>query len=262
MVEKWSKGIIKCLTCEYGSSKEKFGDRYLENLLDLKGKNLEDRKQLILKEVEQIFDFFTADINIIFKKDPAAKNILEILTVYPGIHAILIYRVAHFLWEIGLPFLPRYLSFIIQRETGIDIHPGAKIGRNFFIDHGQGVVIGETAKIGDNVTIYQGVTIGGVKLEAGKRHPTIGNNVIIGAGSKVLGAITIGDNVKIGANSVVTKDVPSDKVVVGIPAKSVSNKKEYSKINKKMNHLTNPSIEILKKLEQRISQLEEQMRKK
>ncbi|HMF34436.1 MAG TPA: serine O-acetyltransferase, partial [Candidatus Lokiarchaeia archaeon] len=149
-------------------------------------------------------DFFRSDVRAAFEKDPAAYSIAEVLTSYPGIKATLIYRVAHFLWIVGIPFVPRYLSEIARELTSIDIHPGATIGKEFFIDHGIGVVIGETAEIGDNVTIYQGVTLGGVSTERGKRHPTVGNNVVIGSGAKVLGPITIGDNVRIGSNSVVT----------------------------------------------------------
>ena len=161
------------------------------------------------------------DINVIYEKDPAANNILEVIFCYPGLHALLAHRVAHKLRYWKIPFLPRLISYITRIITGIEIHPGASIGNRFFIDHGEGVVIGETAIIGDDVLIYQQVTLGGTGKEHGKRHPTIGNNVIIGAGAKVLGNITIGDNVRIGAGSVVIDDVPEMSTVVGIPGKIV-----------------------------------------
>lgn len=162
------------------------------------------------------------DIKTIYNDDPAAKNLLEVLLCYPGLHALICYRIANKLYRWGLPVIPRVISHIARILTGIEIHPGAKIGNRFFIDHGQGVVIGETAIIGDDVLIYQQVTLGGTGKEKGKRHPTIGNKVVIGAGAKVLGAITIGDNVRIGAGSVVIKDVPHDSTVVGIPGRIVS----------------------------------------
>ena len=161
------------------------------------------------------------DINVIYEKDPAANNILEVIFCYPGLHALLAHRVAHKLRYWKIPFLPRLISYITRIITGIEIHPGASIGNRFFIDHGEGVVIGETTVIGDDVLIYQQVTLGGTGKEHGKRHPTIGNNVIIGAGAKVLGNITIGDNVRIGAGSVVIDDVPEMSTVVGVPGKIV-----------------------------------------
>ena len=150
------------------------------------------------------------------QRDPAARCALEIFLLYPGVHAIIWHRVAHFFYVIHLRFLARLLSQLCRFFTGIEIHPGAKIGKNLFIDHGMGVVIGQTAVIGDNCTIYQGATLGGTGKEHNKRHPTLGNNVVVGAGAKVLGNITVGDNVKIGANSVVLKNVPSDTTVVGV----------------------------------------------
>jgi len=161
------------------------------------------------------------DINVIYEKDPAANNILEVIFCYPGLHALLAHRVAHKLRYWKIPFLPRLISYITRIFTGIEIHPGASIGNRFFIDHGEGVVIGETTIIGDDVLIYQQVTLGGTGKEHGKRHPTIGNNVIIGAGAKVLGNITVGDNVRIGAGSVVIDDVPEMSTVVGVPGKIV-----------------------------------------
>ncbi|EGT0014998.1 serine O-acetyltransferase EpsC [Clostridium perfringens] len=158
------------------------------------------------------------DIENVMKNDPAARTKLEVLLLYQSIHVLIFYRIAHGLYKIKLFFLARLISQLGRFFTGIEIHPGAKIGKGLFIDHGMGVVIGETAEIGDNVTIYHGVTLGGTGKDKGKRHPTIGNNVIIGCGAKILGPISIGDRAKIGANSVVLKDVPKGKTAVGIPA--------------------------------------------
>jgi len=161
------------------------------------------------------------DIKVIYEKDPAANNIAEVIFCYPGFQALLMHRIAHKLAYWKIPFLPRFISYWTRIFTGIEIHPKASIGNRFFIDHGEGVVIGETAIIGDDVLIYQQVTLGGTGKEQGKRHPTIGNNVIIGAGAKVLGNIIIGDNVRIGAGSVVVEDVPEHSTVVGIPGRVV-----------------------------------------
>ena len=158
------------------------------------------------------------DIENVMKNDPAARTKLEVLLLYQSIHVLIFYRIAHGLYKIKLFFLARLISQLGRFFTGIEIHPGAKIGKGLFIDHGMGVVIGETAEIGDNVTIYHGVTLGGTGKDKGKRHPTVGNNVIIGCGAKILGPISIGDEAKIGANSVVLKDVPKGKTAVGIPA--------------------------------------------
>lgn len=167
------------------------------------------------------------DFKAVFERDPAARGfwgIFEVLFTYSGFHAIVLHRITHLLWKLKLPLIPRVLSQLNRFLTGIEIHPAAKIGKGFFIDHGMGVVIGETTEIGDNVTLFQGVTLGGTGKEAGKRHPTIGNNVVIGAGAKILGNIKIGNNVKIGANSVVLKDVPDDSTVVGVPGRIVRQK--------------------------------------
>lgn len=164
------------------------------------------------------------DINVIYEKDPAANNLAEVLFCYPGLQALISHRIAHKLAYWGIPFIPRYISYLTRIITGIEIHPKARIGRRFFIDHGEGVVIGETTIIGDDVLIYQQVTLGGTGKEHGKRHPTIGNNVIIGAGAKILGNITIGDNTRIGAGSVVVDDVPEHCTVVGIPGRIVQQK--------------------------------------
>ncbi|MGQ9824263.1 MAG: serine O-acetyltransferase [Desulfotomaculales bacterium] len=161
------------------------------------------------------------EIQAVFDRDPAAKSVWEVLLCYPGLHAIILHRVAHFFYRRRFFFIARLISHFSRFLTQIEIHPGAKIGEGFFIDHGAGVVIGETAEIGDNVTIYQGVTLGGTGKEKGKRHPTIGNNVVISTGAKVLGAITVGENSKIGAGSVVLKDVPPNSTVVGVPGRVV-----------------------------------------
>lgn len=162
-----------------------------------------------------------ADFLIIFERDPAARNWLEVIFCYPGLQALFFHRFAHWLYSIGIPFLPRFISHLGRFVTGIEIHPGAQIGKGVFIDHGMGVVIGETAIVGDRCLIYQGVTLGGTGKETGKRHPTLGENVVVGGGAKVLGNIQIGNNVRIGAGSVVLRDVPSDCTVVGVPGRIV-----------------------------------------
>ena len=171
---------------------------------------------MFLKNFKEFLDTYK-------KKDPASRSYLEILTCYPGLHAIFFYRVTNFFWKLNLKLVARMISHISRFLTGIEIHPAVKIGKNLFIDHGMGVVVGETTIIGDNVSIYQGVTLGGTKWEKKKRHPTISDNVVIGAGAKVLGPILIGKNSKIGANSVVTKNVPSNVTVIGIPARVIDN---------------------------------------
>jgi len=166
-----------------------------------------------------LFSRLRADIKATFDRDPAARSVLEVLFCYPGLHAISLHRLAHWLWRHRLYFLARFLSHLSRFLTGIEIHPGAQIGPGFFIDHGMGVVIGETAEIGENVTMYHGVTLGGTSWKKEKRHPTIGNNVVIGAGAKILGPIKIGDGSRVGSGSVVLKDVPPNSVVVGIPGR-------------------------------------------
>ncbi|MBW4534658.1 MAG: serine O-acetyltransferase [Pleurocapsa minor HA4230-MV1] len=162
-----------------------------------------------------------ADFRIIFERDPAARNWLEVIVCYPGLQALSLHRIAHWLYQIGIPFFPRFISHLARFFTGIEIHPGAQIGQGVFIDHGMGVVIGETAIIGDYCLIYQGVTLGGTGKETGKRHPTLGENVVLGGGAKVLGNIQIGNDVRIGAGSVVLRDVPSNCTVVGIPGRVI-----------------------------------------
>jgi serine O-acetyltransferase len=181
---------------------------------------------------------------------------LEVLLTYSGLHALIVYRIAHGFLKMGLPFLPRYLSQLGRFFTGIEIHPAAQIGKELFIDHGMGVVIGETTIIGDNVTIYQGVTLGGTGKERGKRHPTIGDNVVIGTGAKVLGNITIGDNSYIGANAVVIKDVPANSTVVGVPGRIT--KQDGKKIDVSLDHIhvLDPLLQDIEELKERIKKLE------
>jgi serine O-acetyltransferase len=171
-----------------------------------------------------MFGQLKEDIRSIFDRDPAARNSFEIVTTYPGVHALAAHRLANALWRHGFKWLARVLSHLARMLTGIEIHPGATIGRRFFIDHGMGVVIGETAEIGDDCTLYHGVTLGGTTWNKGKRHPTLRNGVVIGAGAKVLGPITVGENARIGSNAVVVKDVPDGATVVGIPARIAGGK--------------------------------------
>ena len=204
-----------------------------------------------------IYIVFSDEIRTVKERDPAAKNVLEVLLLYPGLHALVIYRIAHGLWQAKIPFVPRWFSQAARFWTGVEIHPGATIGKNLFIDHGMGVVIGETAIVGDNVLLYHGVTLGGSGKEVGKRHPTVGNNVVVGTGAKILGNITIGDNSYIGANAVVLKDVPPNSTVVGIPGRIT--KQEGRKIDMDLDHthVNDPVMENMGKLLKRIKTLEE-----
>ena len=203
------------------------------------------------------------DIDCVFQRDPAARTRFEIITTYPGVHAILLYRIANKLWLKGRRYLPRLLSYIARIWTSIDIHPGATIGRRFFIDHGTGVVIGETAVVGDDVTLYHGVTLGGVSWNKGKRHPTLGDRVVVGAGAKILGPITIGANARVGANSVVVSPVPEGKTVVGIPGKIVQSSNAASALEGviDLNHhlIPDPVAEAISCLLDRIRLLEQEV---
>jgi serine O-acetyltransferase len=204
-----------------------------------------------------MFKRIREDINTVFERDPAARSVLEVLLCYPGLHAIWLHRVAHWFWNRRLKLLARLISHFSRWLTGIEIHPGAKIGRRFFIDHGMGVVIGETTEIGDDVTLYHQVTLGGTSTKKGKRHPTVGNNVVIGAGAKVLGPVKIGDNCKIGANSVVVKDVPPNSTVVGIPGKVVKREGiRPTKVDLEHGKLPDPVMETLKQMLNLIHDLE------
>lgn len=210
-----------------------------------------------------VFKEIKADIKAIFERDPAVNNIVEVLLNYAGLHAIIIHRFSHTLYKSGLRTLPRFISQIARFFTGIEIHPGAEIGKGFFIDHGSGVVIGETTKIGENVTLYQGVTLGGTGKEKGKRHPTIGNDVLVGAGAKVLGSITIGNDSKIGAGSVVLKDVPENSTVVGIPGRIIHREGQRIHPELELNHteLPDPIGEALREAKRKMHEMEERCRK-
>ena len=203
-----------------------------------------------------MFDTIREQIDTIFREDPAAKSVLEIFLCYPGFHAILLHRLAHRLYKAGFPVLARVISQFSRSLTGIEIHPGAKIGRRFFIDHGMGVVIGETAEIGDDVLIYQGVTLGGTGKERGKRHPTIGNHVVIGTGAKVLGNIVIGNHVKIGAGSVVIKPVPDNSTVVGVPGRIVGAPAPVIGEDLEHGKLPDPEGQAIEDLARRVAELE------
>ncbi len=180
-----------------------------------------------------MFSRIKEDVACVFERDPAARNTFEVITTYPGLHAVVMHRMTHALWNNGFCWLARVLSNVARLITGIEIHPGAKIGRRFFIDHGMGVVIGETAIIGDDVTLYHGVTLGGTSWDKGKRHPTIGNNVIVGAGAKVLGPIHVGDDARVGSNAVVLKPVPAGATVIGVPGRLVEASKPVDDTRRK-----------------------------
>ncbi len=206
-----------------------------------------------------MFERMRKDVQAVFKRDPAARNLCEVIFCYPGLHAIWLYRLAHFLWVREFISLARFISHISRFLTGIEIHPGAKIGRRFFIDHGMGVVIGETSEIGDDVLIYQGVVLGGTTRERKKRHPTIGNYVVIGAGATILGPVKIGDGARIGSGSVVVKSVPAGATVVGIPGRVMERKKRLVEplIDLEHGKLPDPVAEAVNILVKRIGELED-----
>ena len=208
-----------------------------------------------------MFKRMKEDMDVVFDQDPAARTYLEVFLTYSGLHAIWAHRIAHALYKRKFYFIARAISQISRFFTGIEIHPGAVIGRRFFIDHGMGVVIGETCEIGDDVTIYQGVTLGGTGHEKGKRHPTLKNNVLVATGAKVLGSITIGENSKIGGGSVVLKDVPDNATVVGIPGRIV--KQDGKKVTEKLDHhkLPDPIAERIEAMQKEIDALNEEVRK-
>jgi len=209
-----------------------------------------------------VFRLLREDIRTVFARDPAARSLPEVILCYPGLHALVLHRLAHFLWCHRLRLPARMLSHGNRFLTGVEIHPGAKIGRRFFLDHGMGVVIGETAEIGDDVLMYQGVVLGGTSLEKKKRHPTIGNNVVIGAAAVLLGPITVGEGARVGANSVVVKSVPPEATVVGVPGRIVEDKRlpvidlEHGRLPDPVNEAIGLVLEKQDKLEKRISQLE------
>jgi serine O-acetyltransferase len=200
------------------------------------------------------------DLRAVFDRDPAARSTLEVVLTYAGFHALLAYRLAHWLSTQGVPFVPRVISQFARWLTGIEIHPAATIGKGFFIDHGMGVVIGETTEIGDFVTLFQGVTLGGTGKERGKRHPTLGNHVVVGAGAKILGGIRIGDNVKVGANSVVLKSVPPNSTVIGVPARIIKTEGERVP-DATMDHtnIRDPIVDRFESLERELIELRKKL---
>ena len=206
-----------------------------------------------------MFKLLKDDVDVIFEQDPAARNYLEVILTYSGLHAIWAHRLAHFFFKNKLFFIARVISQISRFFTGIEIHPGAVIGRRFFIDHGMGVVIGETCEIGDNVTLYQGVTLGGTGKERGKRHPTLEDNVLVATGAKVLGSIVIGANSKVGAGSVVLKNVPMNSTVVGIPGKVVI--QNGVKVKPDLNHqnMPDPVMDKCDGMEMKIARLQQEV---
>ncbi len=206
--------------------------------------------------VEKMLNGLRNYIDSIMQRDPAARSRLEVVLCYPGLHAVFLHRVAQALHLKGLTLLARLVSELNRSFTGIEIHPGVKIGKRLFIDHGMGVVIGETAEIGDDVTMYQGVTLGGTSVEKRKRHPTIGNNVVIGAGAKILGDIRVGNGAKIGAGSVVITDVPENAVVVGVPARSVHSEKTRALVDLEHGDLPDPIAQVTRDMLERIESLE------
>lgn len=205
---------------------------------------------------------FSKEVKAAQEKDPAAKGRFQIVLLYSSFHAIVLYRIAHFIWKLRIPLLPRAISQLARFLTGIEIHPGAQIGQGFFVDHGMGVVIGETTIVGNNVALFQGVTLGGTGKETGKRHPNIGDNVVIGAGAKVLGNITVGENSYIGANAVIINNVPSNATVVGIPGRIT--KQDGKKLDKMMDHvhILDPVMQQINELNKKIEELEEKLDKK
>lgn len=208
------------------------------------------------------FRTFLNDLRAPLERDPAVRGWLDVVLSYPGFHALTMYRAFHALHRAGVPLLPRYLSHVTRFFTGIEIHPGATIGQSVFIDHGMGVVIGETAEVGDDSTIYQGVTLGGTSLSHGKRHPTLGKNVTVGVNAAVLGAITLGDNVKVGGGSVVVRDVPANATVVGIPAHVVAQDgKPVVRVvpDRPQVEMPDPNLDAIKQLQQRIQELDSRL---
>ncbi|MCR4402793.1 MAG: serine O-acetyltransferase [Firmicutes bacterium] len=207
-----------------------------------------------------MFERIREDVRVVFERDPAAKNVLEVILCYPGLHALIGYRIAHFFYERKMFVIARLVSHVARFLTGIEIHPGARIGRRLFIDHGMGVVIGETAEVGDDVTIYQGVTLGGTGKEKGKRHPTVRNRVVIAAGAKVLGSFEVGDGAKIGAGAVVLRPVPAGATVVGVPGRIVARHgRRVPGIDLNHQNLPDPVQAALEAISQRVEALEERL---
>ncbi len=215
---------------------------------------------ILLTWIVFVLIIFKKEVDAVFDRDPAARNYLEVVLLYAGLQALVMHRIAHALYRARIPFLPRWLSQVSRFFTGIEIHPAAQIGDGLFIDHGMGVVIGETSVIGKNVTLYQGVTLGGTGKEKGKRHPNIGDDVVVGAGAKVLGNITVGENSYIGANAVVLKDVPPNATVVGVPGHIT--RQDGKKIDRLLDHIhvLDPLTQSLEELEKRVEELEKKLK--
>ncbi len=210
--------------------------------------------------LQRAFQVLGEDVEAVKDRDPAATSTLEIMLTYPGLHALWMHRIANYLHRMGVPGVPRALSMLARLVTGIEIHQGATIGRGFFIDHGMGVVIGETTEIGDNVTLFQGVTLGGTGKEKGKRHPTIEDNVVIAAGASVLGAITVGKNARVGAGAVVIQDVPENCTVVGVPGRvTVCSGERISPIDLHHENLPDPVLDMFNVIERRLDRLEQRL---
>ncbi len=218
-------------------------------------------RSVVETDVASAYETFLSDLRAPVARDPAAEGWLDVLVSYPGFHALVAHRVIHRLWKAKIPILPRFLAEIVHSWTGVDIHPGATIGQNVFIDHGTGVVIGSTAIVGDGTTLYQGVTLGGTSLQHTKRHPTLGKNVTVGSGAAILGDITIGDNVKVGANSVVVKDVPANATVVGIPGRVVlQDGKPVAAVSARPHvDFPDPNAPLIAELAARVAELERRL---
>ncbi len=206
-----------------------------------------------------MFDRIREDIRAFYEKDPAAKSTLEIILAYPGFHAVVLHRLAHRLYLRQVPVLPRLVSHFNRWITGIEIHPGARLGHRLTIDHGMGIVIGETAEVGDDVLLYQGVTLGNARFQRGKRHPTVGNNVVIGAGAKVLGPITIGDGARVAAGAVVVNDVPPHTTAAGVPAKAILYRNPDTGETRRLEQMPDPEGDEIKALRDRVGELEERL---
>jgi serine O-acetyltransferase len=208
-----------------------------------------------------MFDHFRRDVDVVLQRDPAARSFLEVVVCYPGVHALAMHRIAHRLWHAGWLVTARFVSHVARFLTGIEIHPAAKLGHGLFIDHGMGVVIGETAEVGDNVTLLQGVTLGGTSTRREKRHPTLGNNVVVGAGAKIIGAFRIGDGSRIGAGSVVVREVPPNAVVVGVPGRITyrDGQRVTEGVDLNQTDLPDPMARMLEQLVERIRTLEDEV---
>jgi serine O-acetyltransferase len=206
-----------------------------------------------------MFSRIREDIRAFYDKDPAAKSNLEIILAYPGFHAVVIHRLAHWLYLKRVPVLPRLVSHFSRFITGIEIHPGATLGRRLTIDHGMGIVIGETAEVGDDVLLYQGVTLGNARFQHGKRHPTVGDNVVVGAGALIIGPVTVGDGARVAAGAVVISDVPANTTAAGVPAKAIQYRDPETGETRKLEHMPDPDMDAIRALRDRVAELEERL---